>query len=133
MLLFADMYGSAGHAKCLVEGTDKQPKYYVSEQQYVHLNNRDNINNVTFRFEIVIGLMVINFFLVLVTAQWPCLVKIQCYPKKLCSIIYYFVVVATMTLAGFIAYFRFSHGGRVCSGEYLHEIYGKDYLDNKSY
>ena len=95
--------------------------------RYVHEVSQDDVIDMSFYFELIIGLTVIHFVMLMITAQWPCCTSSQFYPRIFCKGVNYLVTFNGFGLIGALIYFRFSHAGKVCSGDYLEELYGSDY------
>ena len=110
-----------------------EPIVYTTEYYYLQVIQEEDVTDMSFYFELVIGITVIHFILMILTAQWPCLVNSDLYPRILCKGFHYLMILNGIALIGALAYFRFSHGGRVCSGDYLVEEYGTEYQDNPEY
>ena len=88
---------------------------------------------MTFYFELIIGLTVIHFIMLVISTQWPCCMNSSTYPRIFCKGVNYLVTLNGFGLLAALVYFRFSHPGKVCSGTFLQQIYGAEFEESNEY
>ena len=111
----------------------QKPIIYTTEYFYLQVIQEEDVTDMSFYFELVNGLTIIQFVLTLLTAQWPCLVSSDLYPRNLCRVFHLLVLFSGIGLIAALALNRFSHEGRVCAGDYLVEEFGEEYEESKGF